>query len=73
MALVGYSAGMTMHIGEPSANEYIKMTVEVKDIDTDLDFNEQIQKVHATVVQLMQWGDEVLGTKMLAALEKQSV
>lgn len=70
MALISYGCGLTMHIGEPQANEYIKMNVEVKDFDTELDFDEQIQKVHATVMQLMEWGDQVLGEKMEAQLGK---
>jgi hypothetical protein len=70
MALISYQVGMTMHIGNPSNNEYIKKTLEVKDFDTELDFSEQIQKVHATFHQLAQWGDEQLANAIMEALDK---
>jgi len=70
MPFISYSAGLTMHIGSPSNNEYVKLTLEVKDIDTEVDFNTQLEKVHLTAHQLMNWTDEVLAGKMEEALAK---
>ena len=72
MPLISYSVGMTMHLGDPGNNEYIKKTIEVKDFDTSLPFEDQIQQVHATYIQLAQWSDEMLGNAILEALKKES-
>lgn len=69
MALISYTVGMTLHIGNPSNNEYIKKTIEVKDFDTEIDFDLQIQKVHATYHQLSQWADDQLGDWVEAKLK----
>jgi len=68
MPLISYQVGMTMHLGDPKNNEYIKQTVEVTEFDTSVDLDEQIQQVHETFHKLAQWADEQLADKMMKAL-----
>ena len=70
MAKIDFQLGMTMHIGQPSNNEYIKMTLGVSDFDTELDFAEQITKVHTTAHQVMSWMEDQMGGKMAEQLQK---
>ncbi len=73
MSLVCYNASMTMHIGDAKNNEYLKIGFEIKDIDTAIDFDKQMQEAHVTFHKLAKWGNDQLGDMMLKALEKQSL
>lgn len=68
--LVSLSVGFTLHIGDPGNNEYYKMNVEVKDIDTSLDVDEQIQQAHVGFHKLAAWAEEQIGNKMKEAMQK---
>lgn len=70
MAKISYSAGMTVHIGAPQNNEYIKLNIEVSEVDTDVNFDDQIQQIHETAHKVMQWADQQLADKMMEALGK---
>jgi len=70
MPKVSYSAGMTMHVGQPGNNEYIKLTLSVDDVDTEIPFEDQIEKIHVTSHQLMQWMEENLAEKMMEQIKQ---
>ena len=68
MALVCYQASLTMHIGDPKNNEYTKIGFDIKDIDTEIDFDEQMAKAHDTFHKLAAWGNAQLEAMMLESL-----
>lgn len=70
MALISYETTFTLHIGSPQNNEYMKVTIGVKDIDTSLDVAEQIQASHLALHETMQWADAQMLTKVNEALSK---
>ena len=46
MPLITVHAGITIHIGRPQDNEYFKLDVEFKDIDTENDLKTQFNSCH---------------------------
>ena len=70
MPLISYSTSFTLHIGAIASNEYMKVTLEVKDIDTSLDVAEQIQQCHAALHETMTWLDAQALAKIEEALGK---
>ena len=46
MARVSVEVGVTLHIGNPSNNEYLKVSAGIHDIDTELDLRDQLEIAH---------------------------
>lgn len=70
MPKISYSIGFTLHLGNPQNNEYIKMNVEVSDIDLEADVDTQIQLAHEGFHKLAEWGEEQINLKLDEALGK---
>lgn len=70
MPLISYETTFTLHIGSPQNNEYLKVSVGVKDIDPSLDVAEQIQACHMALHETMQWADAQILAKVNEALSK---
>lgn len=70
---VSYSIGMTLHLGNPANNEYIKKNLEVKDFEvipgeTQEQFVARIQDVHSTFKNLSEWAETQLADEIEKAL-----
>ncbi len=70
MAKISYTSGVTLHIGDPARNEYLRQTIEVSDFDTELDATEQLRKVHEALFTVMPWVDERLVEKIEQDLKR---
>jgi hypothetical protein len=64
--------GFTLNIN-PAKNEYMRMTVEVSEIDTDMDVVAQLRACHETLHQTMQWADKTMFAKIEEETKKQFV
>ena len=49
MAKVGISIGVTMHIGAPANNEYLKYTITIDEVDTEIPLEGQLQSIRDTL------------------------
>lgn len=72
MAKISYTIGFTLNIN-PQNNEYMRMTVEIADIDTEADVIEQLKACHDTLHKTMQWADGQVLTKIEEETKKQFV
>ena len=57
-------AGLTLHIGHPSINEYGRLDVEIKDLDTSLPMEEQLDEAVKVVSEAWK--------KLIPVLDKQA-
>ena len=65
MAKVGASIGLTMKIkGKNEEESFIKPEVSIKDIDTELPFNDQIEAVIPVAKKVMDTAVNILKTKL---------
>lgn len=58
MAKISINGGVTLHIGQPEMNEYIRLGVEISGIDTELDLEDQLSIAKPYVERVY---DEVMG------------
>lgn len=72
MPKVSYTVGFTLNIN-PAKNEYMRATVELHDIDTEVDVVEQLRACHTTLHSVMQWADEQLINKIEAETKRKWV
>lgn len=70
MAKVSYMVGVTLHIGDPAKNEYLRQTVEISDVDTETDVTEQLRQIHMTLHTVMQWADQQLWEKITETMKR---
>lgn len=64
MAKVTIHAGFTLHVGNPAVNEYGRVDVEIKDIDTELPLEDQMAKAELALASAWE--------KLLPVLDEQA-
>lgn len=72
MAKVGVEIGMTMHIGRPENNEYLKFTVRVDEIDTERPVPAQLEETRNALNELIPFVEAGLEKKIKEAMEGSS-
>lgn len=70
MAKVGVELGVTMHIGRPDNNEYLKFTVKVDDVDTEKELGPQLEETKAVLNNLIGFVETGLEKKITEELKR---
>lgn len=68
MAKIEVNVTVTIHIGNPTNNEYLKCSVGISEIDTEQPIPAQLQKVTEAFPLVMAEVDKQIGVKIQEAI-----
>jgi len=70
MAKVGFSMGLTLHLGAAANNEYVRVGCDISDIDTSLPLDEQLAAIRTTAQATMREAEKVMDDKLQEMIGK---